>query len=288
MVPVLAFCGGLLLSCAASFCILNRWSVKYRGKSLIGSYRIPTVQLPEVDPVFTPDALGTPRSTEVRMIGGTATGGTSALEGWILAVLAKTAKRMFEFGTCTGKTTYAWAMNSRDEAQITTITLSAEDHALYQSGHGDAAQDHKHALAESSFDRFYYSGAGVEHKVEQLYGDSKQLDDSSRREAYDLIFVDGSHAYSYVTSDTEKAISMLAPGGLVLWHDYGDPRVRGRLPSTQRPGGRPTAEADRQYVASHVSQTGRLASDGASVCKSFFDQSFNRDAEGSAGVRHAH
>ena len=227
MVPVLAFCGGLFLSGAASFHILNRWSVKYRGKSLFGSYKIRTVQLPEVDPVFTPDELGTPRATEVRMIGGMATGGTSALEGWILAVLAKAAKRMFEFGTCTGKTTYAWAINSQDEARITTITLSPQDHALYQSDRGDAANDHKRALAESAFDRFYYSGAGVEHKVEQLYGDSKQFDDSPRHGKYDLVFVDGSHAYSYVASDTAKAISMLAPGGLMLWHDYGDPRVRG-------------------------------------------------------------
>jgi len=37
---------------------------------------------------------------------------------------------------------------------------------------------------------------------------------------FDLIFVDGSHAASYVRSDSEKALAMLAPGGLLLWHDY--------------------------------------------------------------------
>jgi predicted O-methyltransferase YrrM len=36
----------------------------------------------------------------------------------------------------------------------------------------------------------------------------------------DLIFIDGSHAYSYVMSDTEKALKMLKKGGIVLWHDY--------------------------------------------------------------------
>jgi hypothetical protein len=35
-----------------------------------------------------------------------------------------------------------------------------------------------------------------------------------------VVFVDGSHAYSYVVSDTAKALRMVRPGGLVLWHDY--------------------------------------------------------------------
>ncbi|MEO8562051.1 MAG: hypothetical protein ABI601_08260 [bacterium] len=36
--------------------------------------------------------------------------------------------------------------------------------------------------------------------------------------------LDGSHAYSYVVSDSERAIELVAPGGLVLWHDYAGPR----------------------------------------------------------------
>jgi hypothetical protein len=40
----------------------------------------------------------------------------------------------------------------------------------------------------------------------------------------DLIFIDGSHAYSYVISDSEKALKMIAPNGLILWHDYRGPR----------------------------------------------------------------
>jgi hypothetical protein len=34
------------------------------------------------------------------------------------------------------------------------------------------------------------------------------------------VFVDGSHARSYVESDSAKAMRMVKPGGLVLWHDY--------------------------------------------------------------------
>ena len=34
------------------------------------------------------------------------------------------------------------------------------------------------------------------------------------------MFVDGSHSYEYVLSDTEAAWKMVKPGGLILWHDY--------------------------------------------------------------------
>ena len=34
------------------------------------------------------------------------------------------------------------------------------------------------------------------------------------------MFVDGAHAYSYVKSDTEKALRMIRPGGVIVWHDF--------------------------------------------------------------------
>lgn len=36
-----------------------------------------------------------------------------------------------------------------------------------------------------------------------------------------MIFVDGSHAYDYVMSDTREAIQMVTKGGVIIWHDYG-------------------------------------------------------------------
>ena len=63
----------------------------------------------------------------------------------------------------------------------------------------------------------------MEHKVEQLFGDSKELDTTPWAGQCDLVFVDGSHAYSYVMSDSAKALDLVRPGGLVLWHDYAGP-----------------------------------------------------------------
>jgi len=41
------------------------------------------------------------------------------------------------------------------------------------------------------------------------------------RGPFDLIFIDGSHYYEYVKSDTQNALGCLTAGGLVVWHDYG-------------------------------------------------------------------
>ena len=39
-------------------------------------------------------------------------------------------------------------------------------------------------------------------------------------ELVDFAFVDGSHSYDYVKNDTEKLLRLLAPSGVIVWHDY--------------------------------------------------------------------
>jgi predicted O-methyltransferase YrrM len=82
----------------------------------------------------------------------------------------------------------------------------------------------KFALRESSHTEFLYSDTPAAAKVEQLFADSKALDVSQWAGRCDLVFVDGSHAHSYVVSDSAKALELVAPGGVVLWHDYAGPR----------------------------------------------------------------
>lgn len=203
---------------------IERMYRKFRHRSVVPFLRrlpIPAVPVDQVDAVFRAGVFGATRDTEVHLIGDRAVSGPDAFELWVLAVLAKRAQRMFEFGTCTGRTAYLWARNSPPEAQVTTITLRPEDIAAYQAGAEDRSRDTQLAKRESGFDTFFYSRTDVAHKVRQLYGDSKSLDQTPYRRQMDLIFVDGSHAYSYVASDTRKALEMIRPGGIILWHDYG-------------------------------------------------------------------
>lgn len=122
----------------------------------------------------------------------------------------------FEIGTFDGRTTENMAANQPDGGQCFTLDLPPEGAA-------------KAALPLASGDRTYIdkpvSGARISEqtragKITQLYGDSGTFDFSPYRGKVDLMFVDGSHSYEYVLSDTEAAFQMVKPGGLILWHDY--------------------------------------------------------------------
>jgi hypothetical protein len=194
---------------------------------LLGTWPIRTVSPTDLDPVFRPGPFGPGSETEVLFVGKgpfDVTGGTTDAEAWILAVLAKHAQHLFEFGTCTGKTAYLWARNSPATARVTTITLAPDARSNYRPSAGDDPEDTDVALHESEFETFLYTGTPAQEKIEQLYGDSKALDVSPWTGKCDLVFVDGSHAYSYVVSDSAKALELVRPGGLVLWHDYAGAR----------------------------------------------------------------
>ncbi|MEQ1691261.1 MAG: class I SAM-dependent methyltransferase [Gemmatimonas sp.] len=218
----------------AALAIAAYFKERYRRKSQRGEpmfafrpWPLPSIPLEELDSVFAAGPHGPTLATEVHFVGRgpvSVPGGTSDGEAWILAVLAKHAQTCFEIGTCTGKTAYLWSRNAPDTARIVTLTLAPTQRDEYSVAPGDDKTDVKFALVESDFTDFLYSGTPAAERIEQLYGDSKQFDESPYRDWADLVFVDGSHAESYVLSDSEKALRIVKPGGLVLWHDYAGPR----------------------------------------------------------------
>lgn len=198
-----------------------------KQRNYLGKWPLPTVMPEAVDPVFAPGPFGPTPGAEVLFVGRgpyVVDGGTSDGEAWILAAVAKQSSLLFEFGTCTGKTAYLWARNAPSDARVVTITLAPQETSAYRVDAADDAKDVSYALRESNHSAFMYSGTNVAHKVDQLFGDSKALDITPWAGKCDLVFVDGSHAYSYVVSDTAKALELVRPGGLVLWHDYLGPR----------------------------------------------------------------
>lgn len=202
---------------------LARVRAQRKQRGLFGPWPIRKIALEELDPAFAVDELGPTTAAEVRFIGRgsiSVPGGTSDAEAWILAVLARQARLAFEFGTCTGKTAYLWAANMPPDGRVVTLTLGPDMVAAYSRDRDDDPVDVRFALAESRFTRFRYTGTPVEERVTQVFGDSKAFDETPYESRCDLVFVDGSHAYSYVASDSRKALRMVRPGGLVLWHDY--------------------------------------------------------------------
>jgi hypothetical protein len=221
----------LVAAMAGPTWIFLRERAQRKQQGIFRAWPIRKIRVDELDPVIRFGPLGPAVGAEAVLIGGTdlahVVGATSDAEAWILAALSKHARMMFEFGTATGRTAYLWARNSPPDARVVTLTLRPDDVSTYQNISGDASSDVKHAMSESRFTTFYYTGTPVESKVTQLYGDSKALDETPYVGTCDLVFVDGSHARSYVESDTRKALRMVRPGGLVLWHDYRGAKVPG-------------------------------------------------------------
>lgn len=66
-----------------------------------------------------------------------------------------------------------------------------------------------------------YREKGLAHRVHQIYCDSRELDITPYAENFfDSILIDGGHTPEIVTSDTRKALKILRPGGLIIWHDF--------------------------------------------------------------------
>lgn len=112
------------------------------------------------------------------------------------------AKNIFEFGTYFGRTTYYLTFASKD-AFVTTLDLPP-----------DMGPKTPHTAS-------YFLGSDRESRIRQILCDSREFDPVPFHKKMDFIFIDGDHSYDGVKNDTEKAFEMLAPGGTILWHDYG-------------------------------------------------------------------
>jgi SAM-dependent methyltransferase len=214
--------------------VTTLWKLKnYREdrkrRGLLGPWPIRQVDVDVFDDRFRTGNLGPDRSTEIRSISSfRVEGGITDFETWVLCNLARDARQIFELGTGTGKTTYLLAANMPANGRVVTLTLKPENLAEYKPEGGDDANAEFSATHESRFADFFFSGTPEERKIVQLFGDSKDFDESRYAGQFDLVFVDGSHARSYVENDSRKALRIVSPGGVVIWHDYrGTRRTRG-------------------------------------------------------------
>jgi hypothetical protein len=78
-----------------------------------------------------------------------------------------------------------------------------------------------------------YRQAGFANRVTQIYCDSRAWDIAEYQPGFfDTALIDGGHTDDVVLSDTRKALAVVRPGGLILWHDFcPDPSVFGTMSS---------------------------------------------------------
>jgi predicted O-methyltransferase YrrM len=147
-------------------------------------------------------------------------GMTSDYEAWIISSFSKISKKIFEFGTCSGKTTYLMGLNSSDDTRIVSITLNPYDLNNIKKIDKDNKVSFRNIINESVYDKFLFSGKEVEKKIEIIFQNSLNFDYNKYKKEMDLIFIDGGHTYSIVKSDSEKSFEMINKNGIILWHDY--------------------------------------------------------------------
>jgi predicted O-methyltransferase YrrM len=135
-----------------------------------------------------------------------------------LMTTAVQARNIFEIGTFRGRTALNFALNSSPDCVVHTLDLPPDQRTqvIQRTCPADAALIRKSEIG------LYFKGRPEARKIRQLYGDSLKFDFDPFREKMDLVFIDGAHDYQTAKNDTKNALKIAAPGGWIVWHDFGN------------------------------------------------------------------
>ncbi len=104
-------------------------------------------------------------------------------------------RRILEVGTYRARTTCAFHQNC-PEAEIVSFDIQVLD---------------------SPYRRALLNSPQVQFRLASFSDSTTAL---RQEKPFDLIFVDGSHRLEDVIADSRLALEILAPGGIIVWHDY--------------------------------------------------------------------
>ena len=126
-------------------------------------------------------------------------------------------QRILEIGTFQGNTTLNMAANAAD-ATITTVDLPLD----WDGETGISIPDDRKNVTDRRAVGRQFHGTPHETRIRQVFGRFGPDRLEHTRRPFDLIFIDGCHEYDYVKHDTDQSLKQLVPGGVILWHDYGN------------------------------------------------------------------
>jgi predicted O-methyltransferase YrrM len=137
-------------------------------------------------------------------------------DSFVLCALSQVVgcQQIFEMGTYLGETAWLLAHNN-PSVRVYTLDLPSVDMAEHTKLQ---FTDRNYLEERNRGTRYRYTPE--QSRIVQLHGDSATFDYSPYYGAMDLVFIDASHSYSYVRSDSENAFKMLAPEGTIVWDDY--------------------------------------------------------------------
>jgi len=116
----------------------------------------------------------------------------------LLALLVKkNPKKILEIGTFRGGSAYHFLLNSSAQSEIYSLDRTFEH-----------------------MNPFFLQELKASGRYHQLKMSTAELNESRYQSEFDFIFIDGSHEYTDVKSDSLKALAMLRQGGVLVWDDY--------------------------------------------------------------------
>jgi predicted O-methyltransferase YrrM len=145
----------------------------------------------------------------------------------VVSLIAKLidARNVFEFGTYKGETAMLIAEHCRD-CQV--VTLDLPDGVDFETASATSEVEFTDVRL-FRYDRQKGRATAIKGepatRITQIQQESSTFDATPFAGRFDLIYVDASHSYSAVKNDTEKAFTMLKPGGVIIWDDYYYPGV---------------------------------------------------------------
>ena len=133
-------------------------------------------------------------------------------------------KTIFEIGTYNGFTTIHFASNSPPDTRVYTLDLPADFGKQFSGAKKLSNYSYDDLLVvklsmKNIHNRVFHNHP-TQKKITELFGDSMNFDFSPYYKKMDLVYIDGSHAYKYVESDTHNAFKMLTDNGVIIWHDF--------------------------------------------------------------------
>ena len=135
---------------------------------------------------------------------GCGSGSTAEMATLAALVAIMQPRNILEFGTCDGASTWHLWANAPGDARITTLDLPSGTKVDGSSDEGLQGMTERPLLPRDARTRL-------------LEIDSRNwCPDVSDVE---FCFIDAGHSYECVKNDTEKALSVMCHGGLLVWHD---------------------------------------------------------------------
>jgi predicted O-methyltransferase YrrM len=147
----------------------------------------------------------TPHQVKVHpLLRGGGSGSAAEIAALAAITAAKRPGRILEFGTYDGCSTWHLWANSDESAQITTLDLPPNTKVEGSSDGGYQGVTHRPFLP-------------LDPRVRLIETDTRHWKPDIA--AVDLCFIDAGHSYQCVKNDTEIALRLMSPGGIIVWHD---------------------------------------------------------------------